>query len=143
MKSRFLSKYITHHHVKNALVSWRFEINLSSGGTRCHDDTEFWKEKKKKSLPLAVLFPPATWWPLASLPRILTLILPFHLWNYVVKGKGQRSHSTTSFELVRGIVPKFLRQHILLTLILRVSHPGPQIVVGGGCGTHRSLSNHL
>ena len=49
MKGRFLSKYITHHHVKNALVSWRFEINLSSGGIRCHDDTEFWKEKKKSA----------------------------------------------------------------------------------------------
>ena len=40
---------------------------LSSGGARCHHDNTGLEEKrkeKKKSLPLAVLFPPATWGPL-------------------------------------------------------------------------------
>ena len=38
--------------------------------------------------------------------------------------KGHHSHSITASELTRGIVPKLVRQHILLTLILRISDPG-------------------
>jgi len=37
--------------------------------------------------------------------------------------KGRRSHSITTFE-PRGVVPKLVRQHILLILILRISYPG-------------------
>ena len=38
--------------------------------------------------------------------------------------KGHRSHSVIASELKRGVLPKLVRQHILLTLILRVSDPG-------------------
>ena len=38
--------------------------------------------------------------------------------------KGRRSHSITTSELTRDIVPKLVRQHILLILILRISDPG-------------------
>ena len=38
--------------------------------------------------------------------------------------KGRRSHSITASELTRGVVPKLVRQHILLILILRISDPG-------------------
>ena len=57
--------------------------------------------------------------------------------------KGRRSHSITTSELTRDIVPKLVRQHILLILILRISDPGPQTVVGGSYSSSRSLSNHL
>ena len=32
--------------------------------------------------------------------------------------------SITASELIRGVAPQLVRQHILLTLILRVSDPG-------------------
>ena len=38
--------------------------------------------------------------------------------------KGRRSRSITTSELTRGVVPKLVRQHILLILILRISDPG-------------------
>ena len=38
--------------------------------------------------------------------------------------KGRRSHSITASELTRGVVPKLVRQHILLILIVRMSDPG-------------------
>ena len=38
--------------------------------------------------------------------------------------KGHHSRSITASELMRGVAPKLVRQHILLTLILRVSDPG-------------------
>ena len=38
--------------------------------------------------------------------------------------KGHRSHSITTSELTRGVVPKLVRQHIFLILILRISDPG-------------------
>ena len=38
--------------------------------------------------------------------------------------KGRRSHSITASELTRGVVPKLVRQHILLILILKISDPG-------------------
>ena len=40
------------------------------------------------------------------------------------RGKGRRSRSITTSELTRGVVPKLVRQHILLILILRISDPG-------------------
>ena len=38
--------------------------------------------------------------------------------------KGRRSHSITVSELRRGVVPKLVRQRILLILILRISDLG-------------------
>ena len=38
--------------------------------------------------------------------------------------KVRHSHSITASELTRGVVPKLVRQHILLILILRISDPG-------------------
>ena len=38
--------------------------------------------------------------------------------------KGRRSHSITASELTRGVVPKLVRQHTLLILIVRMSDPG-------------------
>ena len=37
--------------------------------------------------------------------------------------KGHHFHYVTASELIRRIVPKLVRQHILLTLIRRVSDP--------------------
>ena len=37
---------------------------------------------------------------------------------------GRHSHSVTASELIRGVVPKLARQHMLQTLILRVSDSG-------------------
>ena len=38
--------------------------------------------------------------------------------------KGHLFHSITASELTRGIVPKLVRQHILLILIVSMSDPG-------------------
>ena len=38
--------------------------------------------------------------------------------------KGRHSCPITASELTRGVVPKLVRQHILLILILRISDPG-------------------
>ena len=38
--------------------------------------------------------------------------------------KGHRFCSVTASELTKGVVPKLVRQHILLILILRISDPG-------------------
>ena len=57
--------------------------------------------------------------------------------------KGFHSHSITASVLTRGLVPKLVRQHILLILIVRMSDPGAQIVVVRRCSDSRSLSNHL
>ena len=38
--------------------------------------------------------------------------------------KGRRSHSITASELTRGVVPKLVRHHILLILIVRMFDPG-------------------
>ena len=37
--------------------------------------------------------------------------------------KGRHSHSITASELTRGVVPKLVRQHVLI-LIVRMSDPG-------------------
>ena len=42
----------------------------------------------------------------------------------IQKTKIMASRSITASELTRGIVPKLVRQHILLILILRISDPG-------------------
>ena len=42
----------------------------------------------------------------------------------VPRERGRRSPSIIASELTRGIVPKLVRQHILLILILRISDPG-------------------
>ena len=42
----------------------------------------------------------------------------------VPREKGHRSYSITASELTRGVVPKLVRQHILLILIVRMSDPG-------------------
>ena len=38
--------------------------------------------------------------------------------------KGRHSHSITASELTKGVVPKLVRQRILLILIVRMSDPG-------------------
>ena len=53
--------------------------------------------------------------------------------------KGQHYHYIISSELVIGIIPKFLRQHILLTLTLRVFGPGAQVIVGVDCENDNSI----
>ena len=55
----------------------------------------------------------------------LTLsLLPFLLGELCFQGKGASFSFHNYFLLLRGIIPKLLRQHILLMLILRVSDPG-------------------
>ena len=44
--------------------------------------------------------------------------------RFMPREKGRCSHSITASELTRGVVPKLVRQHILLILILRISDPG-------------------
>ena len=90
--------------------------------------------------------PLSPWGPLDYLSICLgtdSLIPPF-LGELCCQGKGA-SFSFHNYFLLkfRGVVPKLLRQHILLTLILRVSDPGAPSSSGGGCGTRRSLDNHL
>ena len=38
--------------------------------------------------------------------------------------KGRHSYSITASELTRAVVPKLVRQHIPLILIVRMSDPG-------------------
>ena len=68
------------------------------------------------------------WGPLDSLSTCLgndSLIPPFSFRRIMVpREKGHRSPSIIASELTRGIVPKLVRQHILLILILRISDPG-------------------
>ena len=55
----------------------------------------------------------------------LTLSFPsFLLGELCCQRKGAPFSFHNSFLLLRGIIPKLLRQHILLTLMLRVSDPG-------------------
>ena len=74
---------------------------------------------------------PATlspWGPLDSLSTCLgndSLIPPFSFRRIMLPmEKGHCSDSITASELTRGVVPKLVRQHILLILILRISDPG-------------------
>ena len=84
-------------------------------------------EKKKKKMEkrpaTCSFFCPATWGPLAFLPVTLSPP-PFHLVVLCCLGKGQCFfHSITASKLTRGIIPKLVRQHIFLTLILTVCDP--------------------
>ena len=72
--------------------------------------------------------PLSPWEPLDSLSTCLgndSLLPPFSFRRIMLpREKGRRSHSITASELTRGVVPKLVRQHILLILILRISDPG-------------------
>ena len=88
-------------------------------------------EKEKKlvlSSSLRIPDPSLLGDPLDSLSTCLgndSLIPPFSFRRIMLsREKGHRSHFITTSELTRGIVPKLVRQHILLTLILRISDPG-------------------
>ena len=60
-----------------------------------------------------------------GLPSCYPLIPPFSFRRIMLpREKGRRSRSITTSELTRGVVPKLVRQHILLILILRISDPG-------------------
>ena len=61
----------------------------------------------------------------------------------LLREKGRRSHSITASELIRGDVPKLVRQHILLTLILRASDPGAPSSCWRKLQQLQELSNHL
>ena len=67
------------------------------------------------------------WGPLDFLSTCLGLTVsfpPFLLEEFCCQGKGASFSFHNYFLLFRGMVPKLLRQHIILTLILRVSDPG-------------------
>ena len=91
----------------------------------------FRSRRKKKVCPFFLLEnsrPLSLWGPLDSLSTCLgndSLIPPFSFRRIMLpREKGRRSHSITTSELTRGVVPKLVRQHILLILILRLSDPG-------------------
>ena len=78
------------------------------------DDNIGLEEKRKKCLPLAVLFPPAAWWLLASLLRLLTLLLNMF---YVLKAR----HWCNCFGYVNSLClqtrpPPHMMQLLLLAL---------------------------
>ena len=88
-------------------------------------------EKEKKVCPFFLLEnsrPLSPWGPLDSLSTCLgndSLIPPFSFRRIMLpREKGCRSRSITASELKRGVVPKLVRQHILLILILRISDLG-------------------
>ena len=72
--------------------------------------------------------PLSPWGPLDSLSTCLgndSLIPPFSFRRIMLpREKWRRSRSITASKLTRGIVPKLVKQHILLILILRISDPG-------------------
>ena len=86
---------------------------------------------EKKVCPFFLLEnsrPLSPWGPLDFLSICLgsdSLIPPFLLGELCCQGKGASFSLHNYFLLFRGMVPKLLRQHIFLTLILRVSDPGP------------------
>ena len=60
-----------------------------------------------------------------GLPACYPLIPPFSFRRIMLpREKGHRSRSITTSKLTRGVVLKLVRQHILLTLILKMSDPG-------------------
>ena len=67
------------------------------------------------------------WGPLDSLSTCLgndSLIPPFSFRRIMLpREKGRRSRSITASKLTKGVVPKLVRQHILLILILRMPLP--------------------
>ena len=63
-----------------------------------------------------------------------------------VVGEGiHRVEESLFFEVEKPTMGSFqlMRQYIFLTLVLRSLIQGPQVIVGGGCGTCRSSDNHL
>ena len=69
----------------------------------------------------------SSWRPLDFLSTCLgndSLIHPFSFRRICCQEKGVSFSFHNYFLLFRGMVPKLLRQHILLALILRVSDPG-------------------
>ena len=85
---------------------------------------------EKKVCPLFLLEnsrPLSPWGPLDSLSTCLgndSLIPPFSFRRIMLpREKGHRSRSITPSELTRGVVLKFVRQHIFLILLLRISDP--------------------
>ena len=89
------------------------------------------EKEKKKVCPFFLLEnsrPLSPWGPLDSLSTYLgtdSLIPPFSFRRIMLpRGKGRRSRSITASELTKGVVPKLVRQHILLILIFRMSDPG-------------------
>ena len=72
--------------------------------------------------------PFSPWGPLDFLSTCLgndSLIPPFSFRRIMLpREKGHCSRSITASELTRGIVPKLVRRHIFLILILRISDPG-------------------
>ena len=87
-------------------------------------------KKVKKVCPFFLLEYPrplSPWGPLNFLSTCLgndSLIPPFSLRITLPREKGHRYHFITPSKLTRGIVPKLVRQHILLILIVRMSDPG-------------------
>ena len=88
----------------------------------------------KKSKEVCSLFlleyprPLSSWGPLDFLPTCLgnDSLIPLFPFRRIMlpREKGRHSHSITASELTWGIVPKLVRQHILLILIVRMSDPG-------------------
>jgi len=81
-------------------------------------------EKEKKVCPFFLLEnsrPLSPWGPLDFLSTCLgndSLIPPFSFRRIMLpREKGRRSPSITASELTRGVVPKLVRQHILLILM--------------------------
>ena len=88
-------------------------------------------EKEKKFVLFFLLEnsrPLSLWGPLDSLSTCLgnDSLIPLFSFRRIMllKEKGCRSRSITASELTRGVVPKLMKQHILLILILRISDPG-------------------
>ena len=86
--------------------------------------------ERKKVCPFFLLEnsrPLSPWGPLDSLSTCLgtdSLIPSFSFRRIMLpREQGHRSRFITTSKLTRGIVPKLVRQHILLTLILRISDP--------------------
>ena len=89
--------------------------------------------------------PLSPWGPLDFLSTCLgndSLIPLFCFRIMLPKEKGHRSHSITISELTRGVVPKLVRQHILLIFNWEYLIQGPQIVAGGSYSSSRSLTNY-
>ena len=56
--------------------------------------------------------------------KLILSFLPFLLGELCCQGKGASFLFHNYFLLLRGVIPKLLRQHSLLTILLSVSDPG-------------------
>ena len=62
---------------------------------------------------------------LPGLPACYPLFPPFSFRRIMLpRENGRNYHSITASELTRGVVPKLVRHHILLILIVRMFNPG-------------------